>query len=68
LLQKTGSRKPAGFRPTPLLAITCVDGHCAGMGGEASGEDGLRRAVGRLELPGCDDVDGGVPSSWNTTI
>jgi hypothetical protein len=40
--------------------ITCVNGHCAGMGGEASGEDGLRRAVRRLELPGCDDVDGGA--------
>jgi imidazolonepropionase-like amidohydrolase len=25
--------------------ITCPDGHCAGMGGAAAGEDGLRRAV-----------------------
>jgi imidazolonepropionase-like amidohydrolase len=36
--------------------ITCPDGHCAGMGGEASGEDGLRRAVRERAEHGVDVI------------
>jgi len=36
--------------------ITCPHGHCAGMGGEASGEDGLRRAVRERAEHGVDVV------------
>src|SRR3954447_22938347 len=36
--------------------ITCPDGHCAGMGGEARGVDGLRRAVRERVDHGVDVV------------
>jgi imidazolonepropionase-like amidohydrolase len=36
--------------------ITCPDGHCAGMGGAASGEDDLRRAVRERAQHGVDVV------------
>lgn len=36
--------------------ITCPGGHCAGMGGEAAGEEGLRRAVRERVEHGVDVV------------
>jgi len=36
--------------------VTCVGGHCAGMGGEAAGADGLRRAVQERVEHGADVV------------
>src|SRR3954447_3534077 len=36
--------------------ITCPDGHCAGMGGEAAGEEGLRRAVVERAERGVDVI------------
>lgn len=45
--------------PTVLAAgppITCPGGHCAAMGGEASGIDGLRRAVRERAERGADLV------------
>jgi imidazolonepropionase-like amidohydrolase len=45
--------------PTVVAAgppITCPGGHCAGMGGEAAGEPGLRRAVRERAERGADVV------------
>jgi imidazolonepropionase-like amidohydrolase len=49
----------AGRGPTVVAAgppITSPSGHCAGMGGEASGDDGLRRAVQERAEHGVDVV------------